>query len=347
MGKELVVVTGACGRIGTAVVRRLGDKYQIVGLELHKASYGCPVEELVPTDLSSDESVMQSFQHIKDFYKTNKIATVIHLAAYYSFTEKTSPLYDKITVQGTERVLNALKDFEVDQFIFSSTMLVYAPTEPGKPINEESKVEPKWAYPQSKVKTEKIIHDLHGNMSTVVLRIAGVYDDGCDSIPISNQIQRIYEKQLDAHLFSGDVTHGSSFLHMDDLVDAIVAAVEKRKALPKETVLVLGEPRTLSYDELQRMISRLIYGREFKTWRVPKWIAKIGAFFQGLNPFKKAFIKPWMIDLADDHYELDIAKAKKLLGWEPKHKLEETLPIMIEDLKKDPKKWYAKNHLEK
>lgn len=345
MGKELVIITGACGRIGSAVVKKLADKYQVVGFELHKAVYGCPVEELVPTDLGSDESVAQAFDHIRNFYHTKKVASVIHLAAYYSFTEKHSPLYEQITVKGTERLLRALKDFEVDQFLFSSTMLVYAPGELGKPINEDSPVMPKWDYPLSKVKTEKVIHDLRGNTSSVILRIAGVYDDHCNSIPISHQIQRIYENQLESRLFSGDITHGAAFLHMDDLVDAIVESVDRRKELPKETVLLLGEPKTLSYDQLQRTISRLIRGKEFKTWRVPKLIAKIGAFVQGLNPFKKPFIKPWMIDLADDHYELDISRAKKLLGWAPKHTLEETLPKMIDELKQDPEKWYRKNHL--
>lgn len=342
---DVVIVTGSCGRIGTAVVKRLGEKYKIVGFELLKAIYASSNEELVPVDLSSDESVAQAFIHIKNLYG-NKIAAVIHLAAYYSFSEKDSPLYDKITVQGTERLLNQLKNFEVEQFLFTSTMLVYAPTKPGVPIQEEAPIKATWGYPLSKVKTEKLIHELRGNMPTVVLRVAGVYDDVCHSIPISHQIQRIYEKQLEAHLFSGNVHHGAAFVHMDDLVDSIVTAVEKRKELPKETLLIIGEPKTLSYDQLQRKISKLLFNKEFKTFRVPKFIAKIGAWVQGLFSFKtKPFIRPWMIDYADDHYELDISRAKKVLGWSPKRGLDETLPIMIQGLKQDPEKWYNINGL--
>src|SRR5207244_1134151 len=130
-----------------------------------------------------------------------------------------------------------------------------------------------------------------------------VYDDRCHSIPISHQIQRIYENKLESHLFSGNVDHGSAFLHMDDLIDAIELAVQKRSKLPDELVLLIGETKTMSYDALQRSISRLIRGSEIKTWRIPKWIAKIGAWAQGMVPFiQKPFIKPWMIDLADDHY---------------------------------------------
>jgi len=137
MNKEVIVVTGSAGRIGTQIVKRLGKDNAIVGFELLKAIYASDQEELVPVDLGSDESVNQAFKHIKNFYG-NKIKTVIHLAAYYSFAHKESPLYEKITVQGTERLLKELKEFEVEQFLFTSTMLVHKPTKPGEAINEDS-----------------------------------------------------------------------------------------------------------------------------------------------------------------------------------------------------------------
>lgn len=344
MGKDVVIVTGSCGRIGTKIVRKLGDQYKIVGFELLRAIYASPSEELVPVDLSSDESVHQAFMHIRHFYG-NRIASVVHLAAYYSFDQQHSPLYEKVTVQGTQRLLKSLQGFEVDQFIFSSTMLVHSPGKLGHPITEDSPVKPKWDYPLSKVHTEKAIHELRGNMSSVILRIAGVYDDHCSSIPISHQIQRIYENQPEAHLFSGNINHGAAFLHMDDLIDAIALAVKKRKELPNELTLLIGEPKTLSYDQLQCEISELIRNKPIRTYRVPKFIAKIGAWVQGL--FVNTFIKPWMIALADDHYELNISRAKKFLGWAPKHSLKETLPKMINELKANPEAWYKLNGLKK
>jgi nucleoside-diphosphate-sugar epimerase len=345
MEKDVIIVTGSCGRIGASVVKHLGEEYRIVGFELLKALYASANEELVPVDISSDESVQQALNHIRHFYGT-RIASVIHLAAYYSFTDQDESRYNAITVKGTERLIRGLQDFQVEQFIFSSTMLVHAPCEPNQKINEEWPVEPKWAYPQSKVRTEKLLHNLRGDIPVVILRIAGVYDDMCHSIPISQQIQRIYEHQLESHLFSGDLTHGASFLHMEDLVDAIESAVKRRKTLPPEVTLVLGEATTLSYDQLQRQISKLIDGKEITTYRVPKLIAKIGAWMMNHLPLmKKGFIQPWMIAIADDNYTLDISKAKRVLGWEPKHFVGKTLPKMIAALKADPKAWYKKNGL--
>ena len=52
-----------------------------------------------------------------------------------------------------------------------------------------------------------------------------------------------------------------------------------------------------------------------------------------------------MVDIADDHYAIDISRARELLGWEPKHSLRETLPRMIAALKADPVAWYRANKL--
>ena len=133
---------------------------------------------------------------------------------------------------------------------------------------------------------------------------------------------------------------------MDDLIDAIAKAVQLRQKLPPELVLLIGEPTTLSYDQLQRKISRLLFNREFKTYSIPKPLAKIGSWVQCHLPFiPSPFIKPWMIDLADDHYELDISKAEKYLGWKPQHSIGESLVKMIESLKADPVQWYKTNQL--
>ncbi len=345
MEKEVIIVTGSCGRIGASIVHRLGEKYRIVGFELLKAFYAAPTEELVPVDISSDESVHQAFTHIRNFYG-NRIHTVIHLAAYYSFSSQDEKPYQRITVEGTRRLLKQLQNFEVGQFIFSSTMLVHAPCSLNERIDENWPVAPKWAYPRSKVETENIIRQERGMIPSVVLRIAGVYDDMCHSIPIANQIQRIHEKQLEAHLFAGDISHGASFLHMDDLVDIIMLAIEKRGQLSPETTLIVGEPTTLSYDYLQRRISSLLFSKEIKTFSLPKPLAKIGACIQDKFPFfGPSFIKPWMIDLADDNYILDISLAKRLLDWQPKRNLDATLPIMIDALKQNPPLWYKQNQL--
>ena len=61
---------------------------------------------------------------------------------------------------------------------------------------------------------------------------------------------------------------------------------------------------------------RVDYGEELETVQIPKAAAKAGAWIQGEIPLiEEPFIKPWMIDLAYDHYALDITRARTLLDW--------------------------------
>ena len=346
----IIIVTGANGLIGEAVMRRFaGRAGDVVGFDRQAPKPPPPGCTRVPVDLSSDASVREGLAVIRAHHGAH-VAAVVHLAAYYDFFGAPSPNYEEITVRGTGRLLRGLQEqgFTVEQFLFSSTMLVHKPAEPGQFITEDWPLEPTWAYPASKVKTEQVIRTERGEIPAVLWRISGVYDDGCHSIPLANQIQRIYERDLTSRLYSGSTAHGQAFLDMDDLVDAIEQTVERRAALPPELPLLLGEPEALSYDELQHTIARLIHGESWETIEIPGQlspVAKAGAWVLDHVPGQAAFIKPWMIDRANDHYALDISRARTALGWEPRRSLRETLPKMIAALKADPLGWYRENGL--
>lgn len=345
MSKGIIMITGCSGRIGTRAIERFSKEYQVVGFDIVPPKGHYDNFHFIKMDLSSEENIAQGFKEAKSRFGDH-VASMIHLAAYYNFTGGGRDLYDKITVRGSERILHHLQDFNCEQFIFSSTQLLMATCKVGEKINEDSPVDATWDYPISKIKTEKIIHTKRGNIPVVILRIVGCYDDQCHSIPISNQIQRIFEKQLQSKVFPGNLKHGAPFMHLADLTDAIALTVQKRKDLPPDLTLLIGEDRTLSTDQLQRLISKCCNGKEMTTIRIPKFVAKIGAWMLWKLPgMPETFVRPWMIDLADNNWTLDISRAKKYLGWKPKHFVGDVIPKMIEDLKRDPIKWYQVNNL--
>lgn len=345
MAKPLILITGASGRIGRAVALAFAKQYQIVGLDVVASDQLSKDVDFRKVNLSDPKDVSSVLSSVKENYGA-QIASVIHLAAYYSFSDRDWEGYQRITVDGTSHLLDALEMFSIEQFLFSSTMLVHAPCKKGEKIDEHSPVVPKWEYPLSKAKTEELIRAKKGKMSSVILRISGIYDDDCNSIPISQHILRIYRKELESHFFPGNVHHGAPFLHMDDLIDAIMRIVEKRAESGEEEVFLLGEPDLMTFLDLQREIGILVHGKPWWTIRIPKWFAKIGAHIKKTIPFlPESFIQPWMIDLADDHYDLCIDKAHNQLGWVPRHKLKENLPIMVEKLKQNPKNWIAKHKI--
>ena len=111
------------------------------------------------------------------------------------------------------------------------------------------------------------------------------------------------------------------------------------------TPILIGEPETHGYGDLQRRFGELLHGEEdWPARTIPKGLAKAGAWLRERLP-TDSFIKPWMVDLADDHYELDVSRARDLLGWQPRHRIVDVLPKMVEHLRSDPDGWRRRHGL--
>ena len=344
--KPVILITGVSGLIGSRLAGALAGKYRVVGLDIKPPLDNSSLAGFIECDLTQTESVTQSLKVVESQFG-REIASVVHLAAYYDFSGEPSPLYDELTVEGTRRLLKGLQDFRVEQFIFSSSLLVMEPVEEGEKVTETSPVEGTWDYPQSKIEAEQVIRETRGRIPAVILRLAGVYDEDCHSVPISQQISRIHQKQLESYFFPGDADHGQAFVHLDDLVDAFLKTIERRGQLGDFEVLLVAEPDVMSYEELQDRIGELLHGREWPTIRIPKAVAKAGAWVKDklASEDEPAFIKPWMVDLADQHYPVAIDRARQKLGWNPQRRLRSTIDEMIDRLKEDPQRWYSENNL--
>ena len=344
--KPLVLVTGSSGLIGAKAVEAFASDWQVVGFDVKKPRQLPKTADWIECDLSKDESTKRALAIFKEKHG-DRVASVIHLAAYYDFSGKPSPLYRTLTVEGTRRLLHGLRDSSVEQFIFASSLLVAKPVEEGEIITEESPVEATWDYPRSKIEAENVIRSEHGDVPAVVLRIAGVYNEDCNSLPIAQQISRIYERKLESFFFPGDKDHGQPFVHLDDLIACFRQTLDRRRELGSYELFYIAEPDVMSYDELQDRLGELIHGREWPTIRIPKAVAKLGALAQEkLQGEKETFIKPWMVDLADAHYPVEIRRAHERLEWYPKRRLRETLDDMVRSLKADPARFYRTNKLQ-
>jgi nucleoside-diphosphate-sugar epimerase len=342
---DIILVTGSSGFIGSKLVERLAEQAEVVGLDVKEPAQLPENSSFVELDLASDEGVAQALDQVREMHG-ERIASVVHLAAYFDLSGESDPLYDEVTVRGTERLLRGLQKFEVEQFIYSSTMLVHAPGKPGERITEERPLMRKFPYRNSKIETEALVRERRGSFPIVLFRPAGVYDDMCHSAFLAHQIARTYERSPKSHVYPGDLTTAQSFIHVEDLVDALVRLIERRRELPEELELLVGEPEAIPYEALQRQIGRLLHDEDWQVWQVPKALAKSGAWLQDKAMGEDSFVKPWMVDAADDDYTLDPSRAKELLDWQPQHTLHKSLPKMIQALKDDPEGWYVANDLD-
>ena len=170
---------------------------------------------------------------------------------------------------------------------------------------------------------------------------------------MAQQIASVYERNFQSHFYSGSTIVGQAMLHRADMLDAFCGTVDRRAALPPPTEILIGEPDAVGYEALQDELGRLLHGEDsWPTLRLPKVVAAAGLWAQDqLEPVipdlidggEEPFIKPFMVAMADDHDALDIGRARKLLGWEPRHRLKDELPRLAAALKADPAGWYKAN----
>ena len=351
MPKPLVLITGAAGNLGRTLAAALSHRYRIVGLDVRAGEADFPILEV---DLTDEASTRDAIRQVREQHG-GQIASVLHLAAFFDFSGEDKPQYRSVNVEGSRHLVRALRDVEVEQFVYSSTMLVHRPGRPGERIDESTPIEPGWAYPKSKAAAEAAIREERGSMPVVFLRLAGVYDAKTSVPTFAHQIARIYERDFQSHLYSGATDAGQAMVHREDMIDAFVRTVDRRGALPGEAAILVGEEEAIGYAELQDRLGCLIHGEEdWPTIRVPAPIAGAGAWAQdkaeplvpdAIDRGERPFIQPFMTRMASDHYALDITRARTLLGWEPRHHLADELPAIVRALKDDPAGWYEANKI--
>lgn len=345
----LVLITGATGNLGQSLARALSDSYRVVGLDRKAQDGPFPI---LQADFASPASIDLALHKLRDAFGPH-IASVVHLVAYFDFSNADDPRYQSVNIDGTRHLLRALQAFEVEQFVYASTMLVHAPCRPGERLDESQPIGPRWAYPRSKAAAEAVVSQEHGAIPCVNLRLAGVYDDQSLVPTMAQQFARIYERDLQSYFYSGSTLVGQAMLHRDDMLDAFRRTIDRRHALPADTAILVGEADAMGYDALQDRLGALMHGvDDWTTLQLPKSLAAAGLWAQTrLEPVipdiidkgQAPFVRPFMAEMADDHYALNTRRARELLGWEPQHNFKDELPVLVQSLKDDPIGWYRRN----
>lgn len=355
LDKPVVLVTGAGGNIGRSLAGALQlAGFRVMGLD-RKVSPDLNFPVLA-CDFASEDSLRLALREVRDQVGT-KLASVVHLVAYFDFTNEDHPLYRTVNVEGSAALLRALQSFQVEQFVYASTMLVHAPCRPGERIDESHPIAPGWAYPRSKAEAEQAIADSRGMIPVTMLRLAGVYDRKSMVPTLAQQFAGVYERRMDSYFYPGDTNTGQAMLHREDMLNAFVRCIEARASLPASSAFLIGEADAIGYDALQDRLGHLMHGEsDWPTRRVPKPLAAAGVWVQSaLEPVvpdviddgRAPFVRPFMVQMADDHYALDTRAAELAFGWTPQHRLKEELPGMVQELKADPIGWYERHSLVK
>lgn len=237
---------------------------------------------------------------------------VFHEAALISVQEsiRNPEKFRKVNIEGTRNVLEACRKNDVKKVILASSAAVYG-DEPTLPKTENSKLEPKSPYAESKIQNEKdarTYFEEYG-LETVCLRYFNVFGKGQDpNSPYSGVISKfldcaIRKKQPTIY---GDGTQTRDFVFAKDVVNANFLAMEKKG--------IGGE------------IFNIATGKETSLLELWKEIEEISGFKS-----KPEFAPEREGDISRS--VASIEKAKKMLGYEPEYSIREGLEKTLEWIK--------------
>jgi UDP-glucose 4-epimerase len=297
-----ILVTGGAGFIGSHLVKalvkaghsvRILDNFSTGSLENLGDIAGSV--ELVVGDVRSYGVVEKAVKGVD---------AVIHLAALIDVAESIEKpdLYFDVNARGTYNIAKACKGVSV--LVFASTCAVYG--EPVKlPVAEDCTIAPKSPYAATKVAGEAFIQ-AYSNLYDyryAILRLFNVYGPKQSKAyagVIIEFIKRV--SRGEPPIIFGDGEQTRDFIHVSDVVEAIIMAITNEKA---RDVFNIGSGKPVTINQLAKLILKLM-GRE---------------------DLKPIHTTPRPGDIR--HSVADITKAREAPGFKPRIGLEEGLQSLI------------------
>ncbi|MDM1137320.1 MULTISPECIES: UDP-glucose 4-epimerase GalE [unclassified Empedobacter] len=160
-----ILVTGGLGYIGSHTVVALQNAgYEVVIIDdLSNTEIGVldKITSITGTKPTYFEIDLKDQEKVNEFFKTNKIDGIINFAAHKAVGESVEKplMYYRNNILGLINLLDAMKDFDTDNIIFSSSCTVYGQADK-MPIDEQTPLKkPESPYGKTKQMGEEILED--------------------------------------------------------------------------------------------------------------------------------------------------------------------------------------------
>ena len=244
------------------------------------------------------------------------VNVIVHLAAraHVMHDTEADPLkaFRAVNVDGTLNFARQAAAAGVRRFVFVSSVKVNGESSLiGRAFTEADVSNPQDAYGQSKYEAEQALRQVSADtgMEIVIIRPPLVYGPGVKAnfAALIRVVQRGWPLPL------GAVHNQRSFIALDNLVNFIFTCIDHPQAA-NHTFLV-SDGQDLSTTNLVRGMARAA-GVPARLLPVPVWALQAGASLLG---------KGDAIQRLCGNLQVDISKARSLLGWVPPVSVEEGL----------------------
>lgn len=215
--KKLILLTGASGFIGAAFLKRAlseGLRIRVVTRNLNNWVLH-PNLEIIEGDLSSAQDWSRAVEGVN---------VVVHAAAEI----KSLTLMRIVNVEGSMQLLDAAIRAGVKRWVQLSSVGAYGPVQ-AETITEEYSDQPVGPYEISKADFDKVLRKTAKNqeIEVCIIRPSNVYGPGMRNQSIRQMIGAIRKRVF---LFVGPPGASANYVHVTDVVQALMLCVEKPQA---------------------------------------------------------------------------------------------------------------------
>lgn len=257
-----VVITGGAGYIGsllTAELLRRGYRVTILdallfGGESILGFLGHPGLHFVKTDVTEPNTVRANLR--KDWPAPQG---VVHLAAIVGFPACQAvgrQVAWQYNVEATQRVYAQAVELGAERLVFSSTYSNYGLSPDGKPVTEESPLNPQSLYAETKIAAEQfLLEQREAPTAPLLFRFATLY--GLSPRTRFDLIvnQFVLEAFTRRELIIYQRGYSRSFVHVRDIVRGILLGLEAPEAAVRGQVYNLGTPEgNYTKDEIVALV---------------------------------------------------------------------------------------------
>ena len=298
-----ILVTGATGFVGTALVRLLKSQGHTLVLVASKNAAKTPQDHFHPLDIST-----------RPDWRPLLIGcdVVVHLAARVHVMkerENADQAYFKLNVEATKHLAQQALESGVKRFIYLSSLKVNGECNlDGRAFTEQDTPNPVGSYAQSKYQAEQILFDLarKSSLEVTVIRPPLVYGPNVRA-NFQSLLSVVYHQR--PLPFAG-IKNQRSYVYVENLVSLIARCLDHPRAA-NECFLV-SDAHDLSTPQLIVACATAL-GVKPKLFYLPQSLLHWFSKFLG----KEAFYQRLCGDL-----RVDISKSKRLLGWRPPFSVE-------------------------
>lgn len=334
----MIVVTGATGHIGSALVReliaqRLNKKQKIKVFVL-------PSESLKPLEGLDVEVVYGDVRDYRSLIRAFKGAKIVyHLAGIVTIGTGKMKLLKEVNVKGTINVCNACKDLEIPKLVYVSSIHAFKEPPKGVPIKETKNFNPhevKGDYAKSKAAaTRAVLKAVRSGLNAVIVHPTGVI--GPYEYKLSNMGQLVLDFMRKKLLAIVDGSY--DFVDVRDVSKGIILAGKKgRKG---ESYILSGEQITV---RSMMKILEAETGIQAPKTVLPAWFAWITGFFSEIYykiKKQKPLFTSYSVSTLSSNSLTSSEKARQELGYKPRsvrQSLKDTVSWMREHFLKDKTK---------